>query len=109
MRGRPNAQRQLRRWQASKLARLTARHDISKSRPAHGPRQRRQLHAMLGRMWMMPEICDIIHSALPIERCPEYTALSLVFYIMIDRQNITTFWGLPHTNRGDTLLPFVKG
>ena len=45
----PNAERQLRRWRASEPARLAAHHRISKLRPAHGPRQRRQLHAMLGR------------------------------------------------------------
>ena len=54
---RPNAPRQVRRWQASKPVRLAARHHARRSRPAQGPRQRRHLHAMLGRG--LTEICHI--------------------------------------------------
>jgi len=54
----PNAQRQLRRWQASKPARLAARHGDKKSRLAQRPRQRRQLHAMLGRRMKLCHTID---------------------------------------------------
>jgi len=48
---RPNASFQRRCWQASKLARLAARHDRQKSRPTQGPRQRRPLQSNVGPPW----------------------------------------------------------
>ena len=44
----PNASFQRRRWHVSEPARLAARHHISKSRPAQGPRQRRPLQSNVG-------------------------------------------------------------
>ena len=46
---RPNASFQRHRWQASEPARLAARDDHKKSRPAQRPRQRRPLQSNVGR------------------------------------------------------------